>query len=98
KRLLYCFSGHFFPTSLSFYLSFAYLVELIFPTTKHLIFDSPSNLTLLRTIAMPSLANNLSVANDEFDQVVMIQRNHGGVRFRDYRVSKPKQDDFNRRV
>jgi hypothetical protein len=47
---------------------------------------------------MPSLANNLSVANDEFDQVVMIQRNHGGVRFRDYRVSKPKQGDFNRRV
>jgi hypothetical protein len=63
----------FFPTSLSVYLSFAYLVELIVPTTKHLIFDLPSNLILLRTIAMPALANNLSVANDEFDQVVLIK-------------------------
>jgi hypothetical protein len=67
----------FFPTSLSFYLSFAYLVELMFQTTKHLIFDLPSNLILLRTIAMPILANDLSVANDEFDQAVLTKETIG---------------------
>jgi hypothetical protein len=45
------------------------------PTTKNLIFDSPSNLILLRTIAVPTLANNLNVANGEFDQVVLTMRN-----------------------
>jgi hypothetical protein len=64
-------------------------------TTKHLIFDLPSNLIVLRTIAMPMLANNLSIASDGFDQAVLTKETIGGVRFRDYRVSKPKQGDFN---
>ena len=58
----------FFPTSLSFYLSFTSFVELMLLTTKNLIFDSVLNLITLTTIAMPSLANNLSVANGGFDQ------------------------------
>jgi len=57
-----------------------------------------SNLILLITIAVPIPADNLSVANDEFDQVVLTWRKHWGVRFRDFRVSKPKQGDLNRRV
>src|SRR5262245_65557155 len=88
----------FFPTSLSFYLSFASFVELMLSTTKNLIFDSASNLILLRTITMPSLAKDLSVANDEFDQGWLIKGNHWGVRFRDYRVSKTNHGNFNRRV
>jgi hypothetical protein len=48
----------------------------MFPTTKNLIHEARSNLILLRTIAVPSLANNLSVANGEFDQGVMIKKNH----------------------
>jgi hypothetical protein len=51
---------------------------------------------LLRTIAVPTPAYNLSVANGEFDQAVLTKRKHWGVRFRDYRVSKSKQGDFNR--
>jgi hypothetical protein len=47
---------------------------------------------------MPMPADNLSVANDEFDQVALTWRKHWGVRFRDFRVSKPKQGDLNRRV
>jgi predicted phage gp36 major capsid-like protein len=47
---------------------------------------------------VPTLANNLSVANGEFDQVALTKRNRWGVRFRDYRVSKPKQCEFNCRV
>jgi hypothetical protein len=64
------------------------------PTTNNLIFDSPSNLIMLITIAVPVLAENLSIANGEFDHVALIKRNHWGVRFRDYQVSKPKQGDF----
>jgi hypothetical protein len=45
---------------------------------------------LLRTIAVPTQAHNLSVANSDFDQVELTKRKHWGVRFRDYRVSKPK--------
>jgi len=30
---------------------------------------------MLRTIAVPTMANSLSVANGEFDQVAMIRRN-----------------------
>jgi hypothetical protein len=53
---------------------------------------------LLTTIAVPALADNLNVANGEFDHVVLVKKNHWGVRFRDYQVSKPKQGDVNRRV
>jgi hypothetical protein len=49
----------------------------MFSTTKHLIFDLPSNLILLRTIAMPIPANSLSVANDEFDQAVLTRETIG---------------------
>jgi hypothetical protein len=49
----------------------------MFPTTKHLIFDLPSNLILLRTIAMPMPANNLSVATGEFDQAVLTRETIG---------------------
>jgi hypothetical protein len=49
---------------------------VILATTKNLIFDSGSNLILLRTIAVPTPAHNLSVANSEFDQVVLTKRKH----------------------
>jgi hypothetical protein len=49
----------------------------MFSTTKHLIFDLPLNLILLRTIAMPIPAHNLSVANGEFDQAILTRETIG---------------------
>src|SRR5262249_39763364 len=98
RELFLLLQWPFFPTSLSFYLSIASFVELMPSTTKNLIFGSASNLILLRTIAMPSLAKDLNIANSEFDQGWLIKGNHRGVRFRDYRVSKTNQGKFNRRV